>query len=669
MKLHTQPGPGIGRLPALQFALPLDAFARLASGALLLLASYAIQAQTPNPQPPAPSAAATQAIPPATAAPVARALPTPTSSARRRAVKLFLNATRLFEKAQFEDALHDYQKAAALDPSNRDYALAAEVARSHAVTALVQDAAKDRNRLDEHAALAALAHALELDPKSALAAEHVHELNNSQFVPRPIPIYEQGAGTLGEGELLAPQSGLRSFHLHADQRTVIQDVLRAYGLAVTLDASIRATQIRLDLDDANFAQATHTLAVVTNSFYVPLDAHRVIVARDTRENHQQYTRKELETLYLPGLTQTELADVVNLAKNVFGVSQTVAQQSTETLTIQAPQNTLNAFNATMQELLDGHNQVLLDVRMIQLAHSSQRNTGVQLPQQMSVFNVAAEAQSLLNANQSLVQQIIASGLASPGDTLAILAILLASGQVSSPLLSSGFATFGGGSISTFGLVPGSIGANLNLNSSDSRALEQIQMRLGDGEEATLRMGERYPIQTSSYSASLSTGGSKIPGLTGAGSSSSLSSLLTAANSIPPIPQVEYQDLGLTLKTTPKVMRNDELALTIDLKIDALSGSSLNGNPILNNQAFSGVVTLREGEGVVVVNELSSTESRAISGTPGISEIPGLNNLTGIDNQKNKSTLLIVMTPHVLRSSQAAGHSHMILVDKQQIPTH
>jgi type II secretory pathway component GspD/PulD (secretin) len=133
--------------------------------------------------------------------------------------------------------------------------------------------------------------------------------------------------------------------------------------------------------------------------------------------------------------------------------------------------------------------------------------------------------------------------------------------------------------------------------------------------------------------------------------------------------VEYQDLGLTLKTTPKVMRNDELALTIDLKIDALSGSSLNGNPILNNQAFSGVVTLREGEGVVVVNELSSTESRAISGTPGISEIPGLNNLTGIDDQKNKSTLLIVMTPHVLRSSQAAGHSHMILVDKQQIPTH
>ena len=285
---------------------------------------------------------------------------------------------------------------------------------------------------------------------------------------------------------------------------------------------------------------------------------------------------------------------------------------------------------------------------------------------MTVFNVAAEAQSVLNANQSLVAQIIASGLASPGDTLAILAILLASGQVSSPLLGSGFGTFGGGSISTFGLVPGSVGAHLNLNSSDSRALEQVQMRLGDGEESTLRMGERYPIQTSSYSSSIASGGAKIPGLTGAGSSSSLSSLLTAVNEIPPIPQIEYEDLGLTLKTTPKVMRNDELALTVDMKITALAGSSLNGNPILNNQAFSGVVTLREGQGVVVVNELSSTESRAISGTPGISEIPGLNNLTGVDNQKNKSTLLIVMTPHVIRSSQPAGHSRMIFIDKEQL---
>jgi type II secretory pathway component GspD/PulD (secretin) len=213
------------------------------------------------------------------------------------------------------------------------------------------------------------------------------------------------------------------------------------------------------------------------------------------------------------------------------------------------------------------------------------------------------------------------------------------------------------------LSPGSVSANLNLNSSDSRELDQAQLRLGDGEEGTLREGTRYPIQTSSYS-SASGSVPSIPGLTGVGSSSSLTSLISQyAGSIPNIPQIEYQDLGLTLKATPNVMRNGEVSLTLDLKITALSGSSNDGNPILDNRAYSGVVQLKEDEGIVVVSELDKQESLAISGTPGLSEIPGLNNLTGKDTQKNSSTLLIVITPHVVRGTQAAGHTPMMRIER------
>jgi len=156
----------------------------------------------------------------------------------------------------------------------------------------------------------------------------------------------------------------------------------------------------------------------------------------------------------------------------------------------------------------------------------------------------------------------------------------------------------------------------------------------------------------------------IPGLTGAGSSSSLSSLLgTLGASVPNVPQVEYQDLGLTLKATTKVLRNSEVALSVDLKINALAGSSINGNPILSNRAYSGVVTLKQGEGVVVVSELDKQESLAISGVPGLSEIPGLNNASSKDTQKNYSSLLIVMTPHVVRGTQAAGHTPMMRVER------
>jgi Flp pilus assembly secretin CpaC len=261
-----------------------------------------------------------------------------------------------------------------------------------------------------------------------------------------------------------------------------------------------------------------------------------------------------------------------------------------------------------------------------------------------------------------VDEIISQGLASPGDTLTILGILLASGQVSSSLFSNGLAAFGGG-ITQSALAPTPATLNLSLNSSETRELDQIQLRLGDGEAGTLKEGERYPIQTSSFS-SLSSSSSTIAGLTGAGTSAALSSLLSSLeNSVPSVPQVEYQDLGLTLKATANVMRNSDVALTLDLKITALSGSAINGNPILNSRAYSGVVTIKQGEAVMVASELDKSESRNISGTPGLSEIPGLNDITNKDTEKNYATLLIVITPHVIRGTQASGHSPMMRVEK------
>ena len=206
--------------------------------------------------------------------------------------------------------------------------------------------------------------------------------------------------------------------------------------------------------------------------------------------------------------------------------------------------------------------------------------------------------------------------------------------------------------------------NLSLNSSDSHELEELELRVADGEDGTLKIGERYPIQTSSFS-SLSPSVPNIPGLNVAGASGSLSSLLSAASSVPNVPQVEYQDLGLTLKATPRVMRNDEVSLSMDLKIDALSGTTLNGNPILDNRAYSGVVMLKKGESVMVAGELDKSQMRAISGIPGISEVPGLNDVTDNSTQNSASTLLIIMTPHVVRGTHIAGHSPMMRVDKPQ----
>ncbi|MBS1803281.1 MAG: tetratricopeptide repeat protein [Acidobacteria bacterium] len=581
---------------------------------------------------------------------------------RRRATKLYLEATRLFQKQQYEAAMKDYNEAARLDPENPNYAAATEVVRSHAVTELIQLATKARIKGDATAERAALQRAAELDPRNLQVVEHLREMADEASASQTKPLYEQGTESLAPAPTLEPIAGKKSFHFRTDRRQALQNVFHSFGIEASIDSSVTGPPVRFEMDDATFAQAMDAINVVTDTFTVPLDAHRAIVAKDTRENRIQYMRQELETVYLGGMTQAEMTDVGNMAKAIFQAQQTAVQLNAGTLTIRATTDRLNAFNETLKQLLAGKSQVLLDVKLLQVVHNNLKSTGIVPPQQITAFNVYAEEQAILSQNQQLVQEIISSGLASPGDTLTILGILLASGQVSSSIFQNGIALFGGG-LTLSGLSPGPAKVNLNLNSSESRELDQLQIHLGDGEEGTIKTGSRYPIETSQYS-DLGTSGINIPGLTSAGTSGSLSSLLSQLNSGgQTIPQIEYQDLGLTFKATPRVIRSGEVALTMDLKITALGGTSINGVPILNNRSYSGVATVKDNAAVVLVSQVDKEESRALSGLPGVTEIPGLNNITDKEVIKNYASLLIVISPHVIRGTQPGGHTPMVRIER------
>lgn len=637
----------------------------LAAFAALLLAGTLAFAQQQTASAPAPQQ---PQAPAQSAAQLNAQQPTklPSTADRRRAAKLYMQAASLYEAQQFEKALDLDREAAKLDPTNPDYKMGAEVARSHAVTALIQKATRDGNQGHSSDARADLQHALELDPQNATVIDHIRALADDAVqagkdIDPALAQYLNPPALAGPLEI-SPKPGTQTFHLHTSTRQLIQQVFAAYGLTATVDNSVRNDRVRFDIDDATFEQATRALDMLCTSFFVPIDAHRVLVARDTSTNRVQYMRNAVDTVPLAGLSTNDMTEMGNIARNVFEVRQMNVDPDAGTLTLRGPSATLDAFNATYKDLLEGRSQVLLDVRLIQLAHTSTRNTGVQPQQTITAFNVYAEEQAILNQNQALVQQIIASGLAKPGDTLAIIGILLASGQVSSSLFQGGLLLFGGG-LTQSALVPGSMNVNLSLNSSDSRELDDYRIRLEDGEDGTLKAGTRYPIMTSSFSG---LGGSNlnIPGLNAPGTSGSLGSLLSSLQgSTPNIPQFQYEDLGLTLKARPRVLRTGDVALTLDMKITALAGAALNNVPVLANRSYAGAVTVPNDQGVVLAAEIDKTEMRAISGWPGLSEIPGLNNSTDKDIQKNYSTLLIIITPHIVRDPHVAGHTPMMRVEK------
>ena len=578
----------------------------------------------------------------------------------RRAAKLYLDGVKLMKKQRYEEAWKQLKQAAEIEPANGTYLRAADLARESLVTQMVQEASAARARGEDSAATELIERAALVDPTNPIVAEHMNAMADAAANQQPgISINEAGAeeGNAASAIVLAPSHDKHSFHLHNGSKQVLEEVYKAYGLTPMLHESVQNKQVRFDVDDVEFADAARVLGMVTKTFYEAVDPHRVIIAQDTRENRTQFTRMDMETLYLPGLDDKMLTEVNNVAHNVFEIQQAAVEPQHGTITVHAPVKTLTAFNRTIDALEGGQNQIDLNVKVIQLSRISDRETGATFLQQTGVYNAYSEINSLIQQNQSAVQEVIASGLVPNASTITneieILAVLLAEGQLTGTLFNQGFALFGNG-LTTSALAPGTATLAMSLNSSDTRTLEDIQLRLSDDEAGTFKVGERYPIETSSYSSVA------LPATSGLTSAES-AALSAAQNQT--IPQVEYEDIGLTVKATPKVMRSGDVALTMDMKIVSLGGSSLNDIPILNNQSFAGVFTMKAGETAVMLSDLSRQDSRALSGLPGVADIPGLEDISDVTRDRSVARLLILVTPSVARGPRAAGRGQRMGVDK------
>jgi general secretion pathway protein D len=583
----------------------------------------------------------------------------PSGHDKRAAAKSFLTGGRAIEQRDTRTAYNAFAEAASLDPTNSDYRNAAAVAKAHFASDLIQQAEKARILGKNDIARARLAEAFEVDPQNPMVAQHSNDLADLTG-PEPNGITTEIADAIR----LEPTPGVHSFHQRADAQTLLRQVLAAYGIAPSFDASVTAPAVRFDADDVDYEHAAQLLRLETNSFFVPLDPHRVLVAKDTRENRANYERLLVESVYLPGLNTQEVTDIGNIARNVFDIQQATVQPGTGRLIVRGTASKLALLNHTLADMLQGHSQVLLDVKIYEIAHDRTVNVGAQLTQQVQAFNLNSQLNSLITNNQAAVNAIVSSGLAKAGDTVAIAAILISQGLGSGSLLGQSFAIFGGGLTAT-GLTLGTQTVNLALNSSDSRAIDQLQLRLQDQESGDILSGLRYPIITSTYTNITS---SSVAGLSAAGLSSQLAALGLSASTgtqQQTIPQVQYQDLGLSMKATPHIHRDQSIALKLDIKLQALGATSINNIPVITNRQLTADLDLRDGENAVVSSNLTSSESRAITGTPGLSDIPGLQSGTNRDVEKSTDELVILITPHIVRLPHAGGASQVMLVPAHQ----
>jgi type II secretory pathway component GspD/PulD (secretin) len=197
------------------------------------------------------------------------------------------------------------------------------------------------------------------------------------------------------------------------------------------------------------------------------------------------------------------------------------------------------------------------------------------------------------------------------------------------------------------------------------SVDQLQLRVADGEEGVIKVGEKYPIETSSYS-SLSPTGLNIPGISTAGLSSTLQNLgvnvsALASAATEAVPQVQYQDVGLTLDVTPRIEGRRSVSLKFDLKLNQIEGTSINGLPVMSNREYNAITSVPLGQSAVLVSAMSRQLSATLTGIPGLSDIPGFEMSTNKDTNLDYSVLAIVITPHLVRSAHDEFAQKMLLL--------
>ena len=560
-----------------------------------------------------------------------------TKSDLKQAKAAFRRGVKLHDQEKLEAALAEFEDASRLAPRNVQYLTAREVLRAKLVFGHI-----DRGNLfllqnARPQATAEFRAALELDPSNEFAKERLQEATRAS-TPEPARLLP--ARLMASTEIhLEPRAGRATFHFTGDAKDLFTQLAAAYGMKVEFDDSLKARQVRFNVDDVEFFTALKLACRVSKSMWAPLGSNQFLIAEDIPGNHTQYDRMVLRTFVLPPhSTPQQSTDLVTTMRNMFDLKFVSSGQSADTVEVRGPQAAVDACAALLEQLSRERPQVMFDVRVYQISHQLTRNIGLHIPDTFNLYNIPAVALAGLAGLggqniQQLINQLISSGGINQAGSTALSGLLSQLSGQSNSIFSQPLATFGGG-LTFMGLSLDHLTAQLSVNESWVRSLSDLSIRTGQGVDATFHVGERYPILNASYAPIFN--------------SPQIAQVLGNQSYTAPFPSVSYEDLGLNMKTKPEVHGDGSVSVDIELQVRSLTGQSANGVPVISNREFKGSINLKDGEPAFVAGEISRSDTLSMSGIPGLGVVPLLNQAMVTNTKEEEDDeLLIAITPHVL----------------------
>jgi general secretion pathway protein D len=519
----------------------------------------------------------------------------------------------------YDTALVHYERALRSDPTNAEYKLRASQARYDAGEFHIHQGQQALKLGDLQLALAEFQKAQLIDPSNVAADQEVKrttDLMNPAPKTNSTPVPNEQI--LSEPPELKPLSREPiNLKMTNDARVVYETIAKLAGLSVIFDPDFTSRRVTAELPNVTLEQALDAVSLESKAFWKPVTPTVIFVAPDQPQKRKDLEDEVVQTFYLSNtLTPQDLTEVVNGLRQLLDLHRLSQVNAQNAIVIRDTPDKLLLASKIIKDIDRAKPEVLIHVQVLSASVMRMRDLGI-LPGQS--VSVAFQPRSALNPNGST-----SSSSGTTGSTTTT-----TNNQVSLNNLKR---------LSTQDWAITLPGAQANAILTDDRTkiIQDPELRVTDGQKATLKIGSRVPVATGSFQAGVGVGVT--------GSSGVVNPLVNT--------QFQYIDVGVNIEVTPRVHPDGEVSMKLTVDISQIINTSNIGGinqPVIGQKKVEHDIRLKEGEVNILGGLFERTVSNNVNGIPGIGEVPGLGYLFS-DNNKTiaEDETLIVLTPHVLR---------------------
>ena len=484
-------------------------------------------------------------------------------------------------------AYRSYKAAFDLAPKEIKYRTTYERLRSLASLEYVKQGERFIEMGNLAGALADFLRALDIDPANEKAETDTRkiqqELENKDKQKETCDGCPAGlSGATAPPRLELASREPLALHMMEDSRVIYQTVGKIMGLNVLFDPDYNSKRIQVDLQDVSPEDALAIIGEISNTFWKPVTHNTIFIAQNTRAKRQALSQQAVQIFYLKNVSQqNDLNDIQTALRNVMPNAKLYGVASQNAIMMRGTPDELQLARMIVAGLDQPKSEVLVDITVMEVSRDKMREIGLSPPTSLTVSSGSSQT----------LNQI--------------------------------------GRSSAYSISVGTAAVDFLLTDSDTRILQNPRLRAVDGQKATLKLGEKLPVATGTYTLATS-------------------STASAAET-----QFQYLDVGVNVEMTPSIHSRTDVTLKLSVEVSSESGTeTIEGvaEPVISQEKSDQVIRLKDGETTILAGLVKQEDDRSVSGWPGLGEIPGLKYLFTTQQHEVKSDeLVFLIVPHIVRA--------------------